>query len=380
MRVFVATMCLAACGPADDASNPPGTGSGPGLGGSTGEATTPYDPATNDRDGDGLMDAADNCAGIVNADQADADADGLGDACDGFADVDVDGFEDTLDNCQGAKNADQADADMDGVGDVCDSCPALANADQADLDADGLGDACFCDSCTDGQWCYVHPGLPDECRDECLVGAQCGDSHCCPEGSTCDAAAGECRFADIWVETGRLATSVEIETINLAPDDCQVIEGCVGGSGLRRVLRFDTQTPNTGDGDLKLGDPTQEVNPHFVYSSCHDHYHFDSYAAYSLVDELGTAVAPGHKQAFCLMDLVPWSDGIDFGDAQYDCNYQGISKGFSDVYDSYLDCQFIDITDVPSGSYRLQVSLNTENYLAEKDYANNTAEIMVFVP
>jgi hypothetical protein len=36
----------------------------------------------NDREGDGLADDADNCPAVANADQADADGDGAGDACD----------------------------------------------------------------------------------------------------------------------------------------------------------------------------------------------------------------------------------------------------------------------------------------------------------
>lgn len=38
--------------------------------------------------------------------------------------------------------SDQADADLDGVGDACDNCPADANADQADANRNGVGDAC----------------------------------------------------------------------------------------------------------------------------------------------------------------------------------------------------------------------------------------------
>jgi hypothetical protein len=37
--------------------------------------------ATNDADGDGILDAEDNCRDVVNSDQADEDADGTGDAC-----------------------------------------------------------------------------------------------------------------------------------------------------------------------------------------------------------------------------------------------------------------------------------------------------------
>ncbi len=340
--------------------------------------TTPYDPTASDRDADGLMDASDNCPGVVNADQLDADADGMGDACDGFLDVDIDLVDDAVDNCSDAANVDQLDSDADGVGDACDNCPTTANVDQADRNGDGVGDPCHCDSCEEGQWCYDHPGGEQSCLDTCLPGAQCGIGNCCPEGSTCD---GEtCVFADIWVEPNRLAASLEIEWKDIAEDSCELIEGCVGASGQRRLLRFDTQTPNTGDGDLFLGNPEAAGNPHFVWSDCHGHYHFDSYAEYSLLDPEGNSVAPGHKQAFCLMDLEPWSPGVGFGDAVYHCGYQGISAGFSDVYDSYLDCQFIDVTDVPGGTYRLRIELNTQKFLAETDYDNNAQEVMVFLP
>jgi hypothetical protein len=100
-----------------------------------------------DEDGDGVLDATDNCTRIPNVDQADGDGDGVGQACD---------------NCPDTASADQSDSDLDGAGDPCDPCPldrsddddadgACANADncptvpnagQADGDGDGLGDAC----------------------------------------------------------------------------------------------------------------------------------------------------------------------------------------------------------------------------------------------
>ena len=108
---------------------------------------------TLDTDGDGIGDLADNCPSAANADQADNDSDGSGDACD--ADDDNDGVVDTADNCPLAANADQADGDGDGAGDVCDAdddndgvvdtadnCPLAANADQANNYGDARGDAC----------------------------------------------------------------------------------------------------------------------------------------------------------------------------------------------------------------------------------------------
>ena len=77
----------------------------------------------SDVDNDGVLDAIDNCP-IPNADQADGDGDGVGDAC---QDDDGDAIPDIIDNCPSIANANQADADGDEIGDVCDGtydCPS----------------------------------------------------------------------------------------------------------------------------------------------------------------------------------------------------------------------------------------------------------------
>ncbi len=118
-------------------------------------------PVEPDGDGDGVPDSVDNCPTVSNADQADSDGNGIGDACDTQqpADSDHDGVPNGRDNCPLIFNPFQTDTDGDGQGDACDqtddrdsdgdgvpnssdNCPDVANSDQADRDGNGIGDAC----------------------------------------------------------------------------------------------------------------------------------------------------------------------------------------------------------------------------------------------
>ncbi|HVH47865.1 MAG TPA: amidohydrolase family protein, partial [Labilithrix sp.] len=99
-------------------------------------------PTDEDKDGDGLPDARDNCPTIFNpirpmdqSRQADADDDGIGDACDDCPE----------DATQGCAHPIAADLDGDGIPNGTDNCPEIANPDQKDADDDGHGDAC--DAC-----------------------------------------------------------------------------------------------------------------------------------------------------------------------------------------------------------------------------------------
>ncbi len=92
-------------------------------------------PPPQDPDCDGVTDPADNCPAVSNSSQANHDGDLLGDACD--SDDDNDGVPDGTDYCPLS-----TDCDSDGIPDGLDNCPAVPNPGQADANGDGIGDAC----------------------------------------------------------------------------------------------------------------------------------------------------------------------------------------------------------------------------------------------
>ena len=144
--------------------------------------------AALDADADGVGDACDRCPGSDDCLDADADEvpdgcdvcpagsdwrkaddDGIPDACDvcpGYddaADLDGDTVADGCDACWGSD--DFADGDGDGVADGCDVCPLVADPEQLDDDLDWVGDPC--DVCRNGNDQVDVDGdtTPDDCDD-----------------------------------------------------------------------------------------------------------------------------------------------------------------------------------------------------------------------
>jgi hypothetical protein len=167
----------------------------------------------------------------------------------------------------------------------------------------------------------------------------------------------------------------ELDTITVDAESCEVDEMCVTGLGQRTILRFDTWSYNQGNEDLVVGTP-DPASPVWQYSACHDHFHYLGFAVYELLNGEGV-VASGHKQAFCLLDLT--DPPPDSGPGRFDCGYQGISAGWADVYSRDLPCQWIDVTDIPPGTYTLRIALNPERNLFERDYGNNLFETPVTI-
>uniref|UniRef100_A0A4W5LYU7 Lysyl oxidase homolog n=1 Tax=Hucho hucho TaxID=62062 RepID=A0A4W5LYU7_9TELE len=155
---------------------------------------------------------------------------------------------------------------------------------------------------------------------------------------------------------------------------CAAEENCLARSAstardidYRVLLRFPQKVKNQGTTDFLPVKPRHQWEWH----SCHQHYHsMDAFSNYDLLEvTTGRKVAEGHKASFCLEDT-----GCDAGfRRRYACtaHTQGLSPGCHDTYAANIDCQWIDITDVPTGNYVLRVTVNPSYHVQESDYSNN---------
>jgi hypothetical protein len=222
------------------------------------------------------------------------------------------------------------------------------------------------------------PSVPGVCANdsECVAGQVCciagllGNCFALEPGASCP-------LPDLTVSRADALTSLRIERETFPEDSCAIEEGCIARAGERRLLRFSTTTPNIGDMDFVLGDPTRAG--HFEYAPCHGHYHFAGYARYELVEGSGAVVAEGHKQAFCMLDSVAVGLPGAATTPRYHCGFQGLQRGWADTYGASLDCQWVDVTDVADGEYLLRISVNPDRILPESNYDNNVVEVAVTV-
>ncbi|KAG7267631.1 hypothetical protein CRUP_026985 [Coryphaenoides rupestris] len=126
---------------------------------------------------------------------------------------------------------------------------------------------------------------------------------------------------------------------------CAAEENCLARSAYgpavqdidyRVLLRFPQKVKNQGTADFLPVRPRHQWEWH----SCHQHFH--------------------SMDAFSNYDLLEHSSGR-----------KGLSPGCHDTYAANIDCQWIDITDVPPGNYLLKVTVNPNFHVPESDYTNN---------
>jgi hypothetical protein len=185
------------------------------------------------------------------------------------------------------------------------------------------------------------------------------------------------------------------------------------GGGPRLLMRFDGFVHNRGPGALEInatdrvgavmtsvtqriydggsfvdwpGDPAPQVL--FETDDSHDHWHLKHIARYSLWNAEGTAeVAPAQKVGFCLVDsqrieasasspqmyTVSRNNFCEQGDPGASDLTMGVSAGWRDIYNRNLAFQWVDVSDVAPGSYRLRAEIDPEGTIVEAVEANPPA-------
>ncbi|XP_039984970.1 lysyl oxidase-like 5a [Xiphias gladius] len=173
-----------------------------------------------------------------------------------------------------------------------------------------------------------------------------------------------------------IQTASYIQRVQMYALRCAAEENCLSRSAYhpgvrdldyRVLLRFPQRVKNQGTADFLPVKPRHEWEWH----SCHQHYHsMEAFSNYDLLDiATGQKVAEGHKASFCLEDT-SCDPGIR---RRFACtaHTQGLGPGCYDTYHANIDCQWIDITDVPPGNYILKVTVNPSQLVQESDFSNN---------
>jgi hypothetical protein len=126
---------------------------------------------------------------------------------------------------------------------------------------------------------------------------------------------------------------------------------------------------------------------HYENTDGHDHWHLKAAARWSMWNSAGTAeVAPAMKVGFCLEDgervdsfgpLTPTYDAetqihrCREGEPTAPSVFEGISPGWQDVYGANVYFQWIDVTNVAPGNYRLAAQMDPNNIIVESNESNN---------
>ncbi|XP_017487014.1 PREDICTED: lysyl oxidase homolog 2A-like [Rhagoletis zephyria] len=189
--------------------------------------------------------------------------------------------------------------------------------------------------------------------------------------------------ADLALGLRDIELSARLDLAPMTRLTCAMEENCVAAeayiirrtqpNAVRNLLRFTTKAENVGDADFSPYSNYRDWEWH----QCHQHYHsMNVFATFDIYDLNYRKVAQGHKASFCLMDTSCAPDVSP----RYTCGNetQGISIGCADSYTAELDCQWVDVTGLPTNqTYILRIALNPEYKIGERSFENNGAECTV---
>lgn len=188
----------------------------------------------------------------------------------------------------------------------------------------------------------------------------------------------------------------------------------VAYEGDQKVLRFTTNVLNGGNGPLDVTGSRAGVGAldlgvsqtilkadgsartvktkaimRYEMVDGHDHFHVQDFERYQIRPENGTTWTGSRKEGFCLRD-----DGNLQGkprryeDETFDCGLdekdtalkvrQGLSEGWVDVYDWYLEGQYIELKDLElPGNFCVQAEADPDHLLTESSRENNVTSALL---
>jgi hypothetical protein len=174
----------------------------------------------------------------------------------------------------------------------------------------------------------------------------------------------------------------------------------------RKLLRFDSIVVNVGAGPFEVhgaraagtssdmttqqrifddaGGSRDVSTPATMYfgGDGHNHWHVRDLEDFELVRlDNGNLVGTGAKHGFCFFDNYRYGSdkpafytpptGACAGGASAAQTMMGLSVGWGDIYRRTLPDQYIDITGLTSGRYRLTARADADDWFQESDNTNN---------
>ncbi len=164
----------------------------------------------------------------------------------------------------------------------------------------------------------------------------------------------------------------------------------IGGNGPMVVEGFRREGTNVMDAYqyfYKDGKPVARARAgtlHYDSRKGHEHWHFEQFAHYRLLDSTKAVAVVSRKQSFCLAP----TDAIDLGLPGATWNVitgfvgacgtatslwvrETLPLGWGDTYLQFVPGQSFDITNVPNGTYFIEVTVNPLHLLHETKTGNN---------